>query len=218
MLVFKNLTGKKESKGAYEEVVILGPTPGEIKFTPFIQEKLGVKSGDSGLVVEGEDANGKLVIYIAKGKTAQVKRDENGQAVKGERGRDIILVPGFGGVLREAAAGSSNLRLTAAIGWKAAGGSEKHNRFFTLGEGVDAAVPTGETNEDGTDELFETTFYPLVWKKDVAKMIRNEEGTEEDDEDEDDAPQASDIAVATDVEPSTEAETTNEVDFDEEEV
>ena len=192
MLTFKNLTGKKEQKGAYEEVVILSPTKGEFKLSPLVQEKLGVKKGDFGLVVEDGG-----VVYIGKGKSGVAKLGEDGKPIKSDRNRTVFEEDGFGGIISPAAEGSDLLRITAALGWVAAGGNKEFNRYFKLGEPVEAQVPTGEVDElTGEDVMFATTFYPLIHEKDIAKQKK-----EKKSKDETDTPVANSIQLDNENEP-----------------
>lgn len=215
MLTFKNLTGKKESKGEYEEALILGPNPGDVKLTPFVQEKLGVKEGDFAIIVQDEDSG---VVYIAKGVAGTPDLDADGKLQHTKMGRVVYKEgeEGFGGVLREASLGSKNLRLTASIGWKAAGGSKEHNSFYKLGEGVEGQVPTAE----GSDEMYNTVFFPIILDRRDAKSKKVKEDKVEGIAT--DATNVSEAVAAEAIQPeSTEPEfdaPATDTDFEEEEV
>ena len=171
MLQFINITGKKETKGFNDEVVIACPTPGDFRITPLVQAKLGLKDGDNALtVIHPEDSSR---VFIAKGITGIPVSDENG-LVKDGRGRSIFEEGSeFGAILRPAAEGSQLLKLTASAAWQAIGGSADKNKHFSLAEGVEGTIPTGKGNEMHT-----TTFYELIFKSETNKMARKKKGVE----------------------------------------
>lgn len=170
-MLFQNITGKKETKGFTEPVVIVCPTPGEFRLTPLVQKQLDIKDGDFGLIVL--DPNDSSKVYIAKGVAGIPVRDEEGNLIKDGRGRYTYEEgSGFGATLRTASEGSLNLKLTGAAGWNAVGGNTEQNQLFLLGEGVEGAVPTGAKDAAGEDVLHSTVFYPLVFKSAKQKAVR----------------------------------------------
>lgn len=185
-MLFTNITGKKETKGFHEELVIATPTLGDFRLTPLAQKKLDVQDGDSILILtHPEDAER---VFIAKGVAGKPMRNENGVIMKDGRGR-VVYEEGsqFGAVLRPASEGNPLLKFTGAAGWNAAKGSEDHNTYFTLSEGVEAGVPTGGTDEKGDPEIHEAVFFELIFKERKVKAQRgggtNDAGEETDEND-----------------------------------
>lgn len=177
-MLFTNITGKKETKGFNEEVVIASPTVGDFKLSPLAQKKLAVEDGDSILILTHPEDTTR--VFIAKGVAGVPMRDEEGVIMKDGRGRVIYEEDTqFGAVLRPASEGSSNLKFTGAAGWHAAGGSEEHNTFFTLGEAIQAGVPTGRKDEKGDDEIHEANFFELIFKERKEKARRKDSGDTE---------------------------------------
>lgn len=170
-MLFTNITGKKETKGFNEALVIACPTPGEFRITPMAAAQLGIKDGDSGLILLHPEDNTR--VFLAKGRTGEVQRDENGAIVKDKRGRTVYVEGSqFGAVVRTASEGSVLLKLTGAAGWNAVGGNEEMNKEFTLAEGVEGGVPTGEKDANGDDVIHTTTFFELIFKAERPKMKR----------------------------------------------
>ncbi len=166
MKSFINITGKKEGKTYKEAVILLSPTTGEFRITPMIASQLGLTDGDSALVVI--DPDNKDQVYIAKGIRGVLATDENGESIKDTRNRDTYVENSqFGAIIREVKEGSNLLKLTAAAAWNTLGGNDQEAQEFTLGEGEEGQVPTGNG-----EELHTTVFYPLVFKSKRAKIVR----------------------------------------------
>ncbi len=170
-MLFTNITGKKETKGYNEPIVICCPTPGEFRITPLAQKMLDLKDGDFGLLLVHPDDNTR--VYLAKGIAGVPTRDGDGNLVKDGRGRHVYEEgTGFGAVVRTASEGSMNLKLTGAAGWNAAGGDVNKNQLFTLGEGEEGGVLTGETDPTGEKVVHTTMFYELIFKSSKDKSVR----------------------------------------------
>lgn len=176
MKSFINITGKKEGKTYKEAVILLSPTTGEFRITPLVASKLELTDGDSALVVI--DPDDKSQVYIAKGIRGQLALDEEGNPIKDTRNRDTYVENSqFGAIIREVKEGSSLLKLTAAAAWNTLGGNDQEAQEFTLGEGEEGQVPTGNG-----EELHTTIFYPLVFKSKRNKIVRTKaEGIEVND-------------------------------------
>ena len=184
MLTFSNLTGKKNVKSFNEEVVIFSPTPGDLKITPLVAKKLGIVDGDCIITVENKQEEG-MSVYIAKGITGTPVLDAQGNPVKSGNGR-VIFEEGsdFGAIVRPASEGSPLLKATVSAAWAAVGGSTEVNKKFSLGEGVEAQVPTGRKDANGDDIMHITTFYPLEFAGETPKITRtkSENGVEVEEE------------------------------------
>ena len=181
MLTFSNLTGKKNAKSFNEEVVIFSPTPGDIKITPLVAKKLGIVDGDCIITVENKQEEG-MVVYLGKGITGVPVLDASGQPVKSGNGR-VVFEEGsdFGAIVRPASEGSSLLKATISAAWAAVGGSIDFNKKFSLGEAVEAQVPTGKKDANGEDIMHITTFYPLEFLEETPKVTRTKaDGTVEE--------------------------------------
>lgn len=183
MFLFKNITGKKEGKVYTEPVVKVCPTPGEFRLTPVAQKVLDLQDGDFALISVHPEDNSR--VFLAKGITGVPVRDENGVIQKDGRGRTVYEEnTGFGAVVRIASEGSSDLKLTGAAGWNAIGGDIGFNKLYTLGEGMEAGIPTGKDDEKGDPEIHVTMFYELIFKEQKVKSARKgKDGDDEDDED-----------------------------------
>ena len=175
-MLFQNITGKKETKGFNEALIIACPTPGEFRITPMAADILNLADGDSGIVVI--DPENKSQVYIAKGLTGVPVRDENGVIQKDDRGRVIYEEDSqFGAVIRTASEGSVLLKLTAAAAWNAVGGDKDFNKEFTLGEPIQGEVPMdGRKDEKGDPLLHSALFYPLEFKEARKKMNKKAKG------------------------------------------
>lgn len=186
IMLFTNITGKKETKGFNESLVIATPTLGDFRLTPLAQRQLGVQDGDSILILTHPEDSSR--VFVAKGVAGVPMRDENDVIVKDGRGRVVYEEDSqFGAVLRPASEGSVNLKFTGAAGWNAVNGSTEHNTFFTLGEPVEAGVPTGKEDAKGDAEIHETVFYELIFKERKAKAQRKAgEGVDASEEEEED--------------------------------
>lgn len=193
-MLFQNITGKKETRGFHEEVVIACPTVGEFRITPKVQAKLELEDGDFGLVVV--DPENPSNVYLAKGIKGENALDENGKKIRDKRKRYVYVDnTGFGAVLRTASEGSPNLKLSAASAWNALGGDNDFNKYFTLGEPVEGKVPTTLLDEDGEPVLHETVFYQLIFQKAKPKSKRGS-GEDDDDDDDDDSVVENNLAEA----------------------
>lgn len=216
MLNFVNLSGKKEAKVYNEAEVLVTSTKGDIRLTPLVQTLLDVKDGDYLATVSPEGATNR--VFIAKGKTATPVLDEEGNQLKGANKHPLTVEgSGYGSVLRISSEGSPLLRTSAAVAWANIGGDVEKVKRFTLSEGQVGQVPTGNKNADGTDEIFEGTFYELIFASEAKKAARK-------------VKKGDDIAPETSAEPATDGETPiapeteeveddfNEEDFENEEV
>jgi hypothetical protein len=185
MLTFSNLTGKKNVKSFNEEVVIFSPTPGDLKITPLVAKKLGIRDGDCIVTVEHNNGESTLV-YIAKGITGVPVLDAEGNPVKAGNGR-VMFEEGsdFGAIVRPASEGSPLLKATVSAAWAAIGGSTEENKKFSLAEGVEGQVPTGRKDANGDDIMHVTTFYQLEFASSTPKIVRTKgDGSVEEVEEE----------------------------------
>lgn len=193
-MLFTNITGKKETKGYNEALVIACPTVGEFRITPMAQKQLDLKDGDAILInVHPEDTSR---VFLAKGIAGVPVRDENGVIQKDGRGRTVYEEgSALGAVVRTASEGSVNLKFTGAAGWNALNGETSKNKFYTLGEAVEGGIETGRLTETGDKEIHETSFYELIFKEEKAKSERKsaDADADEDDADEFDAENAGDF-------------------------
>lgn len=176
MLNFVNLSGKKEAKVYDSAEVLITSTKGDIRLTPLVQALLDVKDGDYLATVSPTDANGNVIagqVYIAKGKTATPVLDAAGNVVKGANNHPLVVEgSGYGSVLRISSEGSPLLRTSAAVAWANVGGDVEKVKRFTLSEGAEGQVPTGNKNADGSDEIFTGTFYQLIFASEDKKQAR----------------------------------------------
>lgn len=182
MLKFVSLAGRKEVKGYNEEEVILTSTKGNIRITPLVQAKLGVKDGDYLATVVLQDKEGNPIfgeVYIGVGIKGKPVLDESGNEVKGKNNHTLVEEgSAFGSVLRIASDGSPLLSTSAAVAWSNAGGDKDKIKRFTLGEPQEGEVPTGNG-----DQVHTTTFYKLIFKSEEPKMARKAKGEGDEDED-----------------------------------
>jgi hypothetical protein len=184
-MLFTNITGKKETKGYNEALVIACPTVGEFRITPLAQKTLDLKDGDAILInVHPEDTSR---VFLAKGIAGVPVRDENGAIQKDGRGRTVYAEgSALGAVVRTASEGSVNLKFTGAAGWNALGAETSKNKFYTLSEGIEGGIETGNVDEKGDKEVYETVFFELIFKEEKAKSERKSgdvpaDGDEADD-------------------------------------
>lgn len=212
MLNFVNLSGKKEQKVYNEAEVLITSTKGDIKLTPLVQTLLDVKDGDYLATVSPEGDS--TTVYIAKGRTATPVLDEKGNQIKGANNHPLVVEgSGYGSVLRIASDGSPLLRTSAAVAWANAGGDVEKVKRFTLSEGIEGKVPTGNKNADGTDEIFEGVFYQLIFASEDKKAPRKVKKGEVVETISTETEPSADNAIA----PETETETAIENEFNEEE-
>lgn len=177
MLQLVNLTGKRTAKEIKEEFVIVSPVEGEIKLLPKVAQKLGISDGDNVSIVGARDENGEIAaVYIGKGKNGTPVLDENGEQVYDKRNRQVFVEnSSFGSIARATTTGSTTLKITVTAGWHDLGGDTNLNKFFELGEGVEAAVPT--TSKEYPEHV--STYYPLSFVKSAEKA-----GYSDDEDDE----------------------------------
>ena len=167
-MLFTNITGKKETKGFTEPVVIVCPTPGEFRLSPLVQKQLDLQDGDFGLIVL--HPNDSSIVLLAKGIAGVPMRDGENNLIKDGRGRFTYEEgSGFGAVVRTASEGSLNLKLTGSAGWNAVGGNTELSQMFLLGEPIEGGVPVGGNDAEGNPLIHSTTFYPLVFKSSKPK-------------------------------------------------
>lgn len=187
-MLFTNITGKKETKGYNEALVIACPTVGEFRLTPLAQKQLDLKDGDAILInVHPEDTSR---VFLAKGIAGVPVRDENGVIQKDGRGRTVYEEgSALGAVVRTASEGSVNLKFTGAAGWNALGAETSKNKFYTLAEPIEGGIETGRETETGDKEVYTTNFFELIFKEEKVKAERKagEAAAEGDDFDEVDA-------------------------------
>ena len=184
-MLFTNITGKKETKGYNEALVIACPTVGEFRITPLAQKQLDLKDGDAILInVHPEDTSR---VFLAKGIAGVPVRDENGVIQKDGRGRTVYEEgSALGAVVRTASEGSVNLKFTGAAGWNALGAETSKNKFYTLAEPIEGGIETGRETETGDKEIYTTNFFELIFKEEKVKAERKagEAAAEGDDFDE----------------------------------
>lgn len=184
-MLFTNITGKKETKGYNEALVIACPTVGEFRLTPLAQKQLDLKDGDAILInVHPEDTSR---VFLAKGIAGVPVRDENGVIQKDGRGRTVYEEgSALGAVVRTASEGSVNLKFTGAAGWNALGAETSKNKFYTLAEPIEGGIETGRETETGDKEIYTTNFFELIFKEEKVKAERKagEAAAEGDDFDE----------------------------------
>ena len=188
-MLFTNITGKKETKGYNEALVIACPTVGEFRITPMAQKQLDLKDGDAILInVHPEDTSR---VFLAKGVAGVPVRDENDVIQKDVRGRVVYEEDSvLGAVVRIASEGSINLKFTGAAGWNALGGENTKNKFYTLAEPVSGGIDTGRKDEKGDALVHNTDFFELIFKEEKIKSERKAstgaatgEGVDQDDAD-----------------------------------
>lgn len=160
-----NAVGKRSADNKTEEadVIIAESTVGSFKIMPDVARLLEIQDG-SFVAVQTAEIEGKLYVFIGKGKDGVLKVDEEGKAVLDHRQRRQWEVDGFGAVVSETSAGTNVLRFSVASAWKdlgmVEGGSKK---VYKLGESMVASLPIGEGN------YHTTTLYELVHVRDEAK-------------------------------------------------
>lgn len=183
-MLFTNITGKKETKGYNEALVIACPTVGEFRITPLAQKQLDLKDGDAILInVHPEDTSR---VFLAKGIAGVPVRDENDVIQKDGRGRTIYEEgSALGAVVRTASEGSVNLKFTGAAGWNALGGDSAKNKFYTLGEPIEGGIETGRETATGDKEVYNTLFFELIFKEEKAKSERKSGDASADEEGDD---------------------------------
>lgn len=211
MLVFQSLTNKKNTKTYNEALVIAGPTSGNLKLTPLAAEKVGVKAGDNLAVVVLE---GK--VYIGAGINGVPVNGEDGKQLTTKTGKKVVEPGSSYGSTLGAQENSVLLNASAQAGWDTLGGSENANRYFTLEEGVEGMVPTGNKDANDQDIMHTGTFFGLVFQKEVTKAPRkSSKAADDEDEDEDEIVVA--VGGTQDLAPQDSQEvTTQEVEFEDE--
>lgn len=185
MLVFKNITGKKEAKTFNHEVVMAVTTKGEFRLTPKVQQKLDVRENDSIVVLTTEDPETRKVsVYLAKGLKGEPQLDENGKEVRDGRGRVVYKEnTGFGALTRPASEGSSLFKLTAAGAWNILSGKSDSVEYFTLGEGIPTSLETDLQNEAGEPIMCDTVAYELIFKESKPAKKRTVKAKSENESD-----------------------------------
>jgi hypothetical protein len=172
MLKFVNITGKKESKLVNDVVVIGAPTSGQFKLTPATADLLQLTDGDSVLTVIHPDDRNR--VFIAKGISGVPMLDADGEPMVDKRGRVIFEEnTQFGALLSESVKGSGMLQFAAATAWNASGCDVDNNTVFTLGEGEEGEVETGNKNDEGEFETHTTVFYELILKEKKEKSRKS---------------------------------------------
>lgn len=163
-LVFTNLVGRRDVKGEGEAVVIAEVTKGNFRLSNEISNQLGITDG-SFVIVQHEATTGK--VFIGKGKDGEALKDEAGNYIVDPRGHRQYNKgqEGFGALAREITPGTGVIRVAVSSAWQEVGGSTEEKKVFTLGEGVDVNLPTG----NGT---FSTTLYPLEFLRTEPKLER----------------------------------------------
>ena len=168
-LQFFNAVGKRETKKVDAATVMLEPTRGNFRIYPEIAKLLGLKDGSFVTVQEADvEGNGKMTVFIGKGKDGVVKVDENGQELTDKRGRKVYETNGFGASIREVTAGSNVFRFSVSSAWETLDGDTEKRKYFKLGEGMEVSLPM----EDGG--VHTTILYPLSFVKDEPKLKRGE--------------------------------------------
>jgi hypothetical protein len=202
MLVFKNITGKKEAKTFNHEVVMAVTTKGEFRLTPKVQQKLDIRENDSIVVLTTEDPETRKVsVYLAKGLKGEPQLDENGKEVRDGRGRVVYKEnTGFGALTRPASEGSSLFKLTAAGAWNILSGKSDSVEYFTLGEGIPVSLETELKNEAGETVMCETVAYELIFKESKPAKKRAVKAKVEGEENNENNSQSHSVGEAEDFE------------------
>ena len=174
-LVFENLVGKRGTQGESEAVVIAEVTSGNFRISQKVAAELGITDGS---FITMRRAGGK--VFIGKGKDGVPQVDEDGNYVTDKRGHRVYEEgkEGVGALAREITPGSGVVRFAVAAAWEACGGDTEKKQIFTLGEGFEQALPTG----NGT---YTTTLYPLEFLRTEDKIERKASSKNEDGEKED---------------------------------
>ncbi len=177
-MLFTNITGKKETRGFHEALVIATPTVGDFKITPLAQKQLDIVDGDSVVLLTHPEDNSR--VFLAKGIRGEEVRDADGKISKDGRGRTIYVEnTGFGAVARPASEGSVNLKITGAAAWNAVKGNADMNKHFSLAEPIEGQVLTGRKDDNGDPEVHTTQFFELTFVREKEKSKRGEgKGTE----------------------------------------
>ena len=172
-MLFTNITGKKESRGFNEALVIATPTTGDFKITPLAQKEMDIVDGDSVVLLTHPEDNTR--VFLAKGIRGEEVRTEDGAIVKDGRGRTVYVEgTGFGAVARPASEGSVNLKITGAAAWNALRANNEVNKHFTLAEPVEAGVLTGKKDANGDTEVHYALFFELLFKEEKPKSKKGE--------------------------------------------
>lgn len=174
MLNFTNITGKKETKGFDSAIVQATATSGDFKISPLAAQALGVKAGDFLVFQNAADSEGQYAgTYIGKGITGVAKTNEDGTVAKNKIGRTLYEDnTGWGAVTAPYAEGSTNLKVSGSMAWKALGGDSENLFDFELGEAVSVSLPTDLKDENGEVVMCSTTLFPLVLKEKKAKQAK----------------------------------------------
>ena len=168
-LQFFNAVGKRETKKVDAATVMLEPTRGNFRIYPEIARLLGLKDGSFVTVQEADvEGNGKMTVFIGKGKDGVVKLDENGQELTDKRGRKVYETNGFGASIREVTAGSNVFRFSVSSAWETLDGDTEKRKYFKLGEGMEVSLPMEEGG------VHTTVLYPLSFVKEEPKLKRGE--------------------------------------------
>jgi len=178
----KTLSQKRNVSTYSKPYVIATVTPGVIKFTHDIAEKLGVDEASTLLLLADDK-----IVYIGKG-SGSAKKDENGTLVTNERGRKTYE----GKVKGSAVAYNKDFMQTSNAGaWGVLNGDENKTVYFTLGDPEEIGVLYDE-NASPTDpeNQYVTTGYPLIFSKEKAKSVSDKEGVDADVETEEVADEA----------------------------
>lgn len=173
-LQFFNLVGLREQKGGDEAVIMLEPTRGNFRVSPEYAKQLGITDG-SFVTVQVAEVNGVKTVFIGKGKDGVVEKDEEGNDKVDGRGRKIYAEDGFGASVREIRPGSNIFRFSVTAGWDALNGDTEKRKYFTLGEGIEVTLPTG-------DGVHSTTLYPLTFEREEDKLVRSTSEVANDEE------------------------------------
>lgn len=172
-MLFTNITGKKETRGFHEALVLATPTVGDFKVTPLAQKQLDIVDGDSVVLLTHPEDNTR--VFLAKGIRGEEVRNEDGSIQKDGRGRTVYVEnSGFGAVARPASEGSVNLKITGAAAWNAVKGNSEVNKHFTLAEPFEGQVATGRKDEKGDAEIHTAMFFELIFKEEKAKSRKGE--------------------------------------------
>jgi len=160
MKILSRLTNKKPVKNQGFNLTV-STTKGNIKISSKASSAMGLSEGDYLDIIEAENEAGEKMVFIGRGSFDT----ETGEKI----GSKLATV-------------GSSLQCSAALAYQSLEGNDEENRIYTiqgLEEGEEDMV---ESDENGNN------FYPIVFKKAVAKLQRGTTATagggdEEEEED-----------------------------------
>lgn len=179
VLTFRNITGKKETKGFAGKVIVqLTPTKGDFKISPDAAALLKIAGGDNIIFLDAKTETGEVKVFMAKGIKGKALLDETGQQKVDGRGRKLVEEnTEFGAVVAEAGV---NYKATGAYSWELLKGSPDKKRNFVLEPVLNAegenlhTLETDLVDEEGKDVLHTTPVYELVFTSESNKQLRKD--------------------------------------------